>query len=41
MIPVRDNSFTNVRTCVTPQERERIRRMITHGAGHRCEIAAG
>lgn len=30
--------FTNVRTCVSPQDWERLRRMITRRAGHRCEI---
>ncbi len=29
--------FTNVRTCVTPQDWERLRRMITTRAAHRCE----
>lgn len=29
--------FTNVRTCVTQQDWERLRRMITHRAGRRCE----
>lgn len=30
--------FTNVRTCVSQQDWERLRRMITRRAGHRCEI---
>lgn len=30
--------FTNVRTCVSPQDWERLRRMITQRAGHVCEI---
>ena len=30
--------FTNVRTCVSPQDWERLRRMITGRAGQRCEI---
>jgi Domain of unknown function (DUF5710) len=30
--------FTNVRTCVSPQDWERLRRMITRRAGQRCEI---
>jgi hypothetical protein len=29
--------FTNVRSCVTPQDWERLRRMITSRAGHQCE----
>lgn len=30
--------FTNVRSCVTPKDWERLRRMITRRAGMRCEI---
>jgi len=30
--------FTNVRTCVSPQDWERLRRTITRRAGHRCEV---
>nr|WTB28623.1 DUF5710 domain-containing protein [Streptomyces sp. NBC_00830] len=30
--------FTNVRTCVAPQDWQRLRRMITTRAGQRCEI---
>jgi hypothetical protein len=30
--------FTNVRGCVISQDWERLRRMITRRAGHRCEI---
>lgn len=30
--------FTNVRTCVDQRDWERLRRMITRRAGHRCEI---
>jgi len=30
--------FTNVRTCVSQQDWERLRRMINRRAGHRCEI---
>lgn len=30
--------FTNVRSCVNPRDWERLRRMITNRAGHRCEI---
>lgn len=30
--------FTNVRTCVSARDWERLRRMITRRAGHRCEI---
>jgi hypothetical protein len=30
--------FTNVRTCVSPRDWERLRRMITCRAGQRCEI---
>lgn len=30
--------FTNVRTCVDQLDWERLRRMITRRAGHRCEI---
>lgn len=30
--------FTNVRSCVAPKDWERLRRMITARAGHRCEI---
>ncbi len=30
--------FTNVRTCVSPQDWERLRRMITRRAGQRCEV---
>jgi len=30
--------FTNVRTCVSQQDWERLRRMITRRAGHKCEI---
>lgn len=30
--------FTNVRSCVTPRDWERLRRMITGRAGQRCEI---
>lgn len=35
--------FTNVRSCVDQRDWERLRRMITRRAGHRCEIcgAAG
>jgi len=29
--------FTNVRTCVSPKDWERLRRMITRRAGQRCE----
>lgn len=29
--------FTNVRSCVDERDWERLRRMITHRAGHRCE----
>lgn len=29
--------FTNVRTCVSPRDWERLRRMVTRRAGHRCE----
>ncbi len=29
--------FTNVRSCVTPRDWERIRRMVTARAGQRCE----
>ncbi len=36
MIP-RTCWFTNVRTCVSPQDWERLRRMILGRAGHRCE----
>ncbi|WP_218604075.1 DUF5710 domain-containing protein [Pseudonocardia abyssalis] len=36
MVP-RSCWFTNVRTCVSPQDWERIRRMITRRAGQRCE----
>jgi len=36
MVP-RSCWFTNVRTCVTPQDWERLRRMITSRAGQRCE----
>lgn len=32
--------FTNVRTCVSQRDWERLRRMITRRAGHRCEICA-
>ena len=30
--------FTNVRSCVDQRDWERLRRMITRRAGHRCEI---
>ena len=30
--------FTNVRSCVSPRDWERLRRMVTGRAGHRCEI---
>jgi hypothetical protein len=30
--------FTNVRTCVDQRDWERLRRMITGRAGHRCEV---
>ncbi len=30
--------FTNVRSCVTPRDWERLRRMLTHRAGQLCEI---
>jgi hypothetical protein len=30
--------FSNVRTCVSERDWERLRRMITRRAGHRCEI---
>ncbi|OLT19601.1 DNA primase [Pseudonocardia sp. CNS-139] len=30
--------FTNVRTCVSPRDWDRLRRMILGRAGHRCEI---
>jgi hypothetical protein len=30
--------FTNVRTCVSSQDWERLRRMITRRAGQRCEL---
>lgn len=30
--------FINVRSCVSQQDWERVRRMITRRAGHRCEI---
>jgi len=30
--------FTNVRTCVSPQDWERLRRAITRRAGQRCEV---
>lgn len=30
--------FTNVRTCVSPQDWERLRRMITRRAGQACEV---
>jgi hypothetical protein len=30
--------FTNIRSCVTQQHWERLRRMITRRAGYRCEI---
>jgi hypothetical protein len=30
--------FTNVRTCVSQQDWERLRRMITRRAGERCEV---
>ncbi|GAA2398963.1 hypothetical protein GCM10010420_26590 [Streptomyces glaucosporus] len=35
--------FTNVRSCVAPKDWERLRRVITRRAGHRCEVcgAAG
>jgi len=36
MIP-RSCWFTNVRTCVTPQDWERLRHMITRRADRRCE----
>lgn len=36
MIP-RSCWFTNIRTCVTPQDWERLARMIYRRAGHRCE----
>ncbi|WP_374210132.1 DUF5710 domain-containing protein [Pseudonocardia sp. McavD-2-B] len=36
MIP-RTCWFTNVRTCVSPRDWERLRRMILGRAGHRCE----
>ncbi len=29
-----------MRTCVSPQDWERLRRMITRRAGHRCEVCA-
>jgi hypothetical protein len=36
MVP-RSCWFTNVRTCVSPQDWERLRRMITRRAGQQCE----
>lgn len=30
--------FTNLRSCVTPRDWERLRRMITSRADHRCEV---
>lgn len=36
MVP-RSCWFTNVRACVTPQDWERLRRMITRRAGQQCE----
>jgi hypothetical protein len=30
--------FTNVRSCVSPKDWERLRRMLTRRAGQRCEI---
>jgi hypothetical protein len=30
--------FTNVRSCVDQRDWERVRRMITRRAGHRCEV---
>lgn len=30
--------FTNVRSCISPADWERLRRMITRRAGNRCEI---
>lgn len=32
--------FTNVRSCVAARDWERLRRMVTRRAGHRCEICA-
>ncbi|MHA6629156.1 DUF5710 domain-containing protein [Pseudonocardia sichuanensis] len=37
MVP-RSCWFTNVRTCVSPQDWERLRRMITRRAGQKCEV---
>lgn len=32
--------FTNVRSCVTQRDWERLRRMVLGRAGHRCEVCA-
>ena len=37
MVP-RSCWFTNVRSCVTQQDWERVRRMVTRRAGQRCEV---
>ena len=37
MVP-RSCWFTNVRSCVSQQDWERLRRMVTVRAGQRCEV---
>lgn len=39
MVP-RSCWFTNVRTCVSPQDWERLRRMVTARAGQLCEVCS-